>query len=137
MKQLDVVKIKRVDNEIITCELLTIEDKLDDFYEHIGCRCIDIVERRFGGRMFDVVCDDEALLSGEPGLPTSLWFGRKEKGEREELLEALFGTLLLCHNDGNGNLTNATPDDLLKVQQAYMEAGTTTGETFYCLSHNL
>lgn len=135
MKKLDVVKVKRIDEEILTCELMTIDDDLKCFYEQIGCRCIDIVERRFGGRLFDIICDDEALLSNEPGLPTSLWFERKEKGGK--LLEGLFGTLLLCHNDGQGNLTGATAEDLLKIQQAYMEAGATDGTTFYCLKHDL
>lgn len=135
MKQLDVVKIKRIDEDILTCELMTINDDLKDFYREIGCRCIDIVERRFSGRMFDIICDDEALLSNDPGLPTSLFFERKEKGGK--LLEGLFGTLLLCHNDGEGNLTGATPGDLIAVQQAYMEAYTTTGTTFCCLEHAL
>jgi hypothetical protein len=119
----------------VTCELITIEDDLDRFYYEISCRCIDIVERRFSGRLFDIICDDEALLHEDPGLPTSLWFEDTEKGGH--LVEGLFGTLLLCHNDGNGNLTGATAEDLLKIQQAVMTAGTTYGKTFTCLKHDL
>lgn len=134
MKQkIDVIKVKRIDEEIITAELITILDDLSDFYREIECHTIDIVERRFKGRLFDVICDDEALLKAEPGLPTSLWFG-----ERGDLLEGLFGTLLLCHNDGEGNFTSATANDLLKVQEAYiMASNTTPKEAFYCLEHNL
>ncbi len=138
MKQIDVVKIERVDEETLTCELMTIEDKLEVFYGLIGCRTIDIVERRFGGVMFDVVCDDEALLREVVGLPTSLWFGRKEKGERTGVLEGLYGTLLLCHHDDKGELTSATAQDLLAIQRSYIEVGTgEESDIFYALMHNL
>lgn len=136
MKKIDVVKIKRIDDETLTCELETIEDKLSVFYEKIGCDTIDIVERRFKGRLFDVVCDDEALLRSEPGLPTSLFFGRKEKGEGEGVLEGLYGTLLLCHNDGNGNLTSATFEDLILINDSFLRV-VATDKVFYCLRHTI
>lgn len=138
MKKIDVVKIERVDENTLTCELMTIEDKLEVFYKLIGCRTIDIVERRFGGVMFDVVCDDEALLRDVVGLPTSLWFGRKEKGEREGVLEGLYGTLLLCHHDDRGELTSATCEDLLILNGVYIMVGTESEEAiFHCLRHDL
>lgn len=130
MKRLDVIKVKRIDDEVLTCELMTINDDLRDFYEHIGCSCIDIVERRFNGVLFDVICDDEALLKNDIPLPTSYW--SDGKGE-----EGLFGTLLLCHNDGNGNLTDARADDLLAVQQAYRRVMTNNGDFAYVLIHDI
>lgn len=139
MKEIDVVKIERVDEMTLTCTLMTIEDKLEVFYDLIHCRTIDIVERRFGGVMFDVICDDEALLREEVGLPTSLWFGRKEKGEREGILEGLYGTLLLCHHDNKGELLSATPNDLLAIQKTYIIVGGIGEEPtiFRCLRHNI
>lgn len=118
---LDVIKIERLDEEILTCQLMTINDTLEDFYSQIGCRTIDIVVRRFGGVLFDIICDDEALLKNDPGLPTSWW--QDEEGHKE----GLFGTLLLCHSDNEGELTSATENDLLAVQKAYREVKTAEG----------
>lgn len=132
-KKLDVIKVERIDEEMITATLITINDDLSDFYREIDCHTIDIVERRYKGRLFDIICDDEALLRSEPGLPTSLWFDKKGV-----LLEGLFGTLLLCHNDGHGELTSATPEDLIKIQEAYIFASYgTPKESFNCLEHDL
>lgn len=39
---------------------------LDQYYRLIGCRCIDITERRIGDKRFNVVCDDEGLLVERP-----------------------------------------------------------------------
>ena len=136
MKQIDVVKIERVDEDTLTCELMTIEDKLEVFYDLIHCRTIDIVERRFKGVLFDIVCDDEALLREVVGLPTSLWFGRKEKGERTGVLEGLYGTLLLCHHDDKGNLTSATIEDLLTIRRSFIMVGDDK-KVFHALMHNL
>lgn len=133
MKKFDVVKIKRLDDEIVVCELITIEDKLEVFYREIGCDCIDIVSRRFGGRLFDVICDDEALLKGAEDWPTSLWTEKGLEGER--IKEGLFGTLLLCHSDQEGNLTSATPEDLLKVQSSYIRVVASANEVFFALRH--
>ena len=136
-RKIDVIKVKREQPDILTAEYLTIFDDLSDFYREIDCHTIDIVQRRFKGRLFDIICDDEALLKAEPGLPTSLWFNEKREKGVPELLEGLFGTLLLCHNDGHGELTSVTPEDLIKVQQAYTIAGTSQGDSFVCLQHDL
>lgn len=130
MKELDVVKIKRHDRELITIELLTIKDDLSDFYEHIECSTIDIVKRRFSGRFFDIICDDEGLLKEKAQYPTSLWF------DGTKPIEALVGTLLLCHSDDEGNLTSATFEDLILVHQACICLNTNEGN-FMVLEHNL
>ena len=50
-----------------TIEFKTVDNDLQTWYKLIDCRCIDIVN--FAG--FDLICDDEALLHGEP-KPTIL-----------------------------------------------------------------
>lgn len=130
-QKMDVIKIKRHDKELITCELITITDELQELYKHCECGTIDIVCRKFGGRLFDVVCDDEALLKEDVGLPTSWW------QDEEEHKEGLFGVLLLCHNDGNGELTSATYSDLLAVHKSFRDVLTSDGERIVLLFHDL
>lgn len=134
-KEIDVILCKRIDRATITCELTTIKDDLETFYNLIGCRCIDIVQRRFNGVIFDIVLDDEGLLKAdETGeLPVSWW---QEKGYTPSY-EGLFGVLLLCHSDDQGNLTDATIDDLLAVQQCYRVIPTARGDTLGILFHDI
>lgn len=130
MKHLNVIKVKRIDNELITCEEITINDDLSDFYEHIGCSTIDIVVRRIGGVLFNIILDDEALLKDNPGMPTSWWQDGNDK-------EGLFGTLLLCHDDGEGNLTDVEPYDIFKVHEAFRYVKLTNGELLTLLFHEI
>ena len=43
-------------------EVITIEDKLDEFYRILECECIDITQIMLNGYVLDVVIDDEGLL---------------------------------------------------------------------------
>ena len=39
---------------------------LKNYYEMLNCDLIDIVKIQFGGKAYDVICDDEALLRQPP-----------------------------------------------------------------------
>lgn len=39
---------------------------LKQFYDLIGCRCIDITVRKVGGKPYNIVLDDEGLLVDNP-----------------------------------------------------------------------
>ena len=41
---------------------------LDDYYELIGCRCIDIVRRTIGDVEVEIVIDDEGALVNQPKI---------------------------------------------------------------------
>ena len=41
---------------------------LDDYYELIGCRCIDIVSRTIGDVEVEIVLDDEGALVNQPKI---------------------------------------------------------------------
>ena len=41
---------------------------LDDYYELIGCRCIDIVHRTIGDVEVEIVIDDEGALVNQPKI---------------------------------------------------------------------
>lgn len=125
-RYIDVIVIKRIDRATLTCELRHLEDTLKNYYSLIGCRCIDIVQRAFGGVVFDIVLDDEGLLkANETGeLPTSWW---QHEGYTPNY-EGLFGVLVLTHHDDQGNLTSVNPMELLAVQSCYKVIPTKDGD---------
>ena len=41
---------------------------LDDYYELIGCRCIDIIRRTIGDVEVEIVIDDEGALVNQPKI---------------------------------------------------------------------
>lgn len=107
-QRIDAIIVKRLDEEQMTIELRSIEDKLATYYEIINCTTIDIVQRQFSGVEFDVVCDDWGLIKAQENgeLPTSIWAGK----------EHLYGVLVLTHHDDQGNLTSATSEDVIHVR---------------------
>lgn len=44
------------------CGTIEIEPSLEEYYRLLDCLCIDIVVRRVGGIVFNIVLDDEGLL---------------------------------------------------------------------------
>lgn len=75
-------------NEVKVIEL---EDKLEAYYENLNCNTIDIVERKIGGKLFDIVCDDEGLLKDDAKISAI-----SDMGEA-----MLVGNLIFVHNDGD------------------------------------
>ena len=86
-------------------KVMDIEDELDVFYELIGCRCVDIVERKIGDKYFDVICDDEGALK-EDGVVSAvdLQFHRM-----------LFGNLIVSKSDNEGNLIDLSEEDIKQI----------------------
>lgn len=81
---------------------------LDEMYREIGCSCIDIVRRSIGGKIFDIICDDEGLLKDNPE-PSAFYDinGNLEVG--------LVGNLIVCNHDEMGNTIDINFDDTLLV----------------------
>lgn len=78
-----------------------VDNDLQTWYDIIDCRCIDIVE--FAG--FDLICDDEALLHGEP-KPTILRYDNYDN-----LISSIYGTVVICSNSGE-ELDSLTVSDI-------------------------
>lgn len=125
-RMITAIIVRRLDRAVITIELTEICDNLSEFYRIIDCSHIDIVQRVFNDRIFDIVLDDEGLLkANEKGdLPTSWWQNENFTPNHE----GLFGVLILCHCDNEGNLTSATAEDLLAVEQCYHVIPTNKGD---------
>lgn len=79
-------------------KVLDIQPDLHEYYKALDCSCIDIVERRIGGKLFSIMCDDEGLFRedckiaaindmGEPMLVGNLMFFKAGADEEGNLIE--------------------------------------------------
>lgn len=83
------------------------ESDLEFFYKNIECDCIDIVARKVGGKVFEIVCDDEGLLKESP-RPSAI-----SKNNEVELV----GNLMFFHGvDSEGDLIDITKDDVKTIR---------------------
>lgn len=91
---------------LLVKELSVIEvmaSELDEYYNLIGCDTIDIVRRRIGGKYFDIICDDEALLKPEP-IPTMFDTDKQP---------IIFGNVIIAGEaDAMGEMTDLTNEDI-------------------------
>lgn len=88
-------------------KFMDIEDKLDVFYELIGCRCIDIVRRKIGNKYFDVICDDEGALKDDPVV----------SAVDTQFHHMLVGNLIISRADDEGNLIDLSEEDIKQILQ--------------------
>lgn len=93
-----------VENQALP-KVIDIEDELDVFYELIGCRCIDIVQRRIGHKYFDVICDDEGALKDDPVV----------SAVDTQFRHMLVGNLIISKSDGEGNLIDLSEEDIKQI----------------------
>ena len=90
-------------------------DGLEDYYKLIDCRCIDIVSRRIGDKVYDIICDDEGLFSEN----------RRVSAVDSKRQPMLVGNLLIAGlADEEGHLTNLTDEDVEHIEKNLMFART-------------
>ena len=80
---------------------------LDDYYELIGCRCIDIVRRTIGDVEVEIVLDDEGALVNQP----------KISAISPEGTPMLYGNLLVASGrvTDYGELTELTEEEVGEI----------------------
>lgn len=118
MKRLTGVFVDVVNEKI---ELKTLETNdgsmLDEYYKLLNCRNIDIVQRKIGGKHYDIICDDEGLLfeDWKPAMAIV--------DENSEIKQLLAGNLFIVLNDNQGNLRSLTKEDAVRIlqEQAYLQ----------------
>ena len=97
-----------------TVKEIDIEDSLDAFYEELQCSTIDIVTRRIGRKVFDVMCDDEGLFHDPQKISAIDNLGRP----------MLVGNLMFFHHDDEGNLTGLDARDRRYLRDRICELST-------------
>ncbi len=91
--------------------LTVLDGSLEGYYRALHCSAIDIVPRRIGAEVYDVVMDDEGLLKldsekGTPFISAADSFGDP----------VLVGSLFFCRHDGDGNETDLTEADVKNLE---------------------
>ena len=81
---------------------LDIQDDLDIYYRLLDCSTIDIVVRKIGDRIFDIVCDDEGLFHSPQKISAIDSAGNP----------VLVGNLLFLHHNDLGEMTELSEDDV-------------------------
>jgi hypothetical protein len=96
-----------IDTTNKTAQKLTIADELNEFYNILKCRTIDIVTRNIGAgrskKAFDIICDDEGLCNNDPLISAINNLGTP----------MLVGNLFITGTtDTEGNLTSLSESDI-------------------------
>ncbi len=79
-------------------------DTLNEYYQLLGCRCIDMVAIDVDGYSYDVVCDDEGLFR-EPMVP-ALYISEEQ---------VLFGNLAFVKIDEEGYTVGLDKEDIERL----------------------
>ena len=99
-KQMFLIDVKNDDISVVQA------DGLEDYYKLIDCRCIDIVSRRIGDKVYDIICDDEGLYSENPRV----------SAVDSALEPMLVGNLLIAGlADEEGHLTSLARADIKHI----------------------
>jgi len=86
--------------------------------------CIDIVTREIGGKRYDIICDDEALLKEQP-IPTML---------DTEQQPMIFGNIIVAGlADETGNMTDLSDEDIARIYDSLGVIRLIDGRKFACL----
>lgn len=110
-----------IDVEHETASVIIIPAELHAYYKALNCRTIDIVTRQIGvtyhnrkARVFDIICDDEALLKDAPKISAIDNLG----------IPMLCGNLLIVRVDDEGDTVGITPDDVKYLKRFILPQGT-------------
>ena len=84
---------------------IDLKDDLEVFYKELNCDTIDIVRRKIGNRIYDIVCDEEGLFHD----------GYISMMDVKSQSPMLVGRLFICRHDGP-ELASLTEDDVRHVK---------------------
>ena len=81
---------------------------LEDYYNLIGCDLVDIVTRRIGRKVYEVICDDEGTFCEDPLISAI-----------DDLGRVMFvGSLIITGKvDDEGELTDLTANDIRYIKK--------------------
>jgi len=89
-----------------SASIVELDKNLDAYYKLLDCRCVDIAQRTIGGRSFDIICDDEALLVAKDPQPSAV-------SPLGEIM--LCGKLFVVQFDGEEDVQSLTDEEIMHV----------------------
>lgn len=105
--------LAQIDGEYIPTLM---EDTLENYYNLIDCRCIDIVSVKIGLHRFAIVCDDEFLLKDDIGLPRAFY-----KDGSDKMCPYLFGNFVIAKEGEDGELDSIDENDVEYIKRHLVE----------------
>lgn len=84
-----------------------IEPTLDNYYKYLDCDLITISTVQVWGKIYDVICDDEALFKDKP-IPSVLITPGVN----------IYGNVLICKDDGEGNETGLNDYEIIALMSS-------------------
>ena len=121
-KPLHALLFKRLKNNDLSIEDTIFIDNLDNFYKLLECERIDIQERYINGKIYDFIFDDEYLINGKSEKPqNAVAIGIDHNGtiqKKGDILEVIFGHLIVCGKAENGEETDLNKEDLISIYNA-------------------
>ena len=85
-----------------TAKVVEIEKSLKSYYKILNCDLIDITSRYIGGKLFDIICDDEGLFKEDFIASAVTSYNRI----------ALVGNLFVVKFDGKDDETSLDDEDI-------------------------
>ena len=89
---------------MVTADVITVEDDLHAFYEKLQCDLIELPQRKIGDKYFTIMCDEEGAIKMDPICSAV--------DNEEDQNPMLFGSLMFFNDDGEGDLTSLTDEDI-------------------------
>ena len=93
-----------------TIQEVELEDKLEAFYEALGCDYIAIVERNIAGNLYSIVCDDEGLYNDDSPITIM---------DAQSKTPMIVGNVFICKYGEDEGLASLTPQDVQTISRAW------------------
>lgn len=99
-------------------EVIEINPKLDEYYRLLDCKTIDVTQRYIGGRLYDIIVDDEGLLKEPNKIKTSCINPASYiEGNTYRCNDFLVGKVLISkYDEENEKHLTLTDEDIKNIQ---------------------
>lgn len=91
-------------------EIVKVENSLIELYKLLDCDLIQVVERKIGNKVYDIICDEEGLL--KPNFQSAICTNYTEN---------LYGNILIVNHDDEGNFTSLDDDEIIDINKSIFE----------------
>lgn len=91
-------------------EIVEVENSLIELYKLLNCDLIQVVERKIGDKVYDIICDEEGLL--KPNFQSAIC---------SNYTENLYGNILIVNHDDEGNFTSLSNDEIIDINKSILE----------------
>ena len=76
----------------------------------LDCDLIQVVERKIGDKVYDIICDEEGLL--KPNFESAICTNYTEN---------LYGNILIVNHDDEGDFTSLDDDEIKDINKSIFE----------------